>query len=102
MLRDMEVQWHAAWRVSVSGVAVDDDGLGMVVVGEGVLGSHRESPPSLVSLMFRCVQVLGESLLGSGASNMVPVATSHSHSSAPAEGEERLAQKTWHPQVGQK
>jgi hypothetical protein len=41
-------------------------------------------------------------MLDSGALMMVPVATSHSHSSGGAEGEECLAAKTWHPQVEQK
>lgn len=96
MSRDMAVQWHEAWRVS-SGETGE-----AVLKGEGLaVGSHGERPPSRVSLMCLWCHSLGNAS-NSGAWEMTPVATSHSHCSGGADEEGRLTRKTWHPHVEQK
>ena len=108
MRREMAVQWQEALRVSseeadaAAAAAAAEEVVVVVVRGRGpVLGSHAERPPSLVSSTCWCVHREG-AVCKSGASTMTPVATDHSHSSGDAEGEARLARKTWHPHVEQK
>ncbi len=100
--REMAVQWQEALRVSSEEADAAEEVAVVVVRGRGpVLGSHAERPPSLVSSTCWCVHCEG-AVCTSGASTMTPVATDHSHCSGDAEGEGRLARKTWHPHVEQK
>jgi hypothetical protein len=107
--REMVAQWQEALRVSseeadaaAAAAAAEEVVVVVVVGGRGpVLGSQAERPPSLVSTTCWCVHCEGD-VGTSGASTTTPVATDHSHCSGNAEGEGRLARKTWHPHVEQK